>query len=214
MDATPESITVFTAAVVALVHTVAGPDHYVPFIAMARANGWSVPKALWITALCGLGHLVSSVILGTLAGMAGMAVSNLEGLQDLTGELMAYGLLFFGAGYALWGFWKARQTQGRNRSASLAGTVTPWALFLVFALGPCEPLIAFSFPVGLSGNWMDLVRVGVVFSVVTLLAMLGMVWLGIRGLRMVSLAGMERYVHVLAGVAVFLSGAGMLWLGL
>ena len=52
------------AVSVAFVHTVAGPDHYLPFVAMARAGSWSRARTIWITALCGLGHDGSS-LLGT-----------------------------------------------------------------------------------------------------------------------------------------------------
>ena len=38
-------------------HTLIGPDHYLPFIVMARARRWSMFKTGWITVLCGIGHL-------------------------------------------------------------------------------------------------------------------------------------------------------------
>jgi hypothetical protein len=37
-------ILIISAASVAFVHTMLGPDHYVPFIAMAKARDWSLPK--------------------------------------------------------------------------------------------------------------------------------------------------------------------------
>ena len=58
-----------SAAAIAFAHTVLGPDHYLPFVAMARARGWSMSRTLRITLLCGAGHLAGSVVLG-LAGIA------------------------------------------------------------------------------------------------------------------------------------------------
>ena len=51
------SLLTLTAAWLAFLHTVAGPDHYVPFIAMSRLGRWSMLKTTWITLLCGLGHV-------------------------------------------------------------------------------------------------------------------------------------------------------------
>ena len=53
-----------TAATVGIVHTVLGPDHYLPFVAMAQARGWSTAKTATITGVCGIGHVLGSVVLG------------------------------------------------------------------------------------------------------------------------------------------------------
>ena len=45
-----------TAVFVGVVHTAAGPDHSIPFVAMSRAGAWSAGKTFWVTAACGLGH--------------------------------------------------------------------------------------------------------------------------------------------------------------
>jgi nickel/cobalt transporter (NicO) family protein len=70
-----------TAASIALIHTVAGPDHYLPFVVMAKARKWSMAKTTWITFLCGLGHIGSSVILGLVGVALGIAVSRLQGFE-------------------------------------------------------------------------------------------------------------------------------------
>ncbi|MCX6832664.1 MAG: hypothetical protein NT028_11150, partial [candidate division Zixibacteria bacterium] len=63
-----------TAASIGFIHTVAGPDHYIPFIVMAKARKWSMTKTTWITFLCGLGHIGGSVILGLIGVALGIAV--------------------------------------------------------------------------------------------------------------------------------------------
>ena len=65
MDASPTLWTLtLTAAGLGVLHTVTGPDHYIPFIAMSRVGRWSVAKTLMVTLLCGLGHVAGSVLLG------------------------------------------------------------------------------------------------------------------------------------------------------
>ena len=60
------AILVMTAASVGFLHTLLGPDHYLPFIVMAQARRWSFLKTGWITFLCGVGHVGSSVLLGIM----------------------------------------------------------------------------------------------------------------------------------------------------
>jgi nickel/cobalt exporter len=50
-----------SAISVGAIHTLLGPDHYVPLVAMARAGSWSRLKTLGVTAACGLGHVAGSV---------------------------------------------------------------------------------------------------------------------------------------------------------
>jgi nickel/cobalt exporter len=70
-------ILLITAASIGFFHTIVGPDHYLPFIVMAKSGNWSKTKTVWVTTLCGVGHVLSSVVLG-LAGVAfGIAVSKL-----------------------------------------------------------------------------------------------------------------------------------------
>ncbi|MFQ5805859.1 MAG: hypothetical protein ACE5I3_05345 [Phycisphaerae bacterium] len=92
-----------TAAGLGLLHTVLGPDHYVPFVAMSRAGGWSLTKTAAITALCGIGHVFSSVVLGLVGIGVGIAVFNLETIEGVRGELAAWLLLAFGLAYFVWG---------------------------------------------------------------------------------------------------------------
>jgi ABC-type nickel/cobalt efflux system permease component RcnA len=96
-----------TAATLGLVHTVIGPDHYLPFIVIGRARGWALRKTLFVSFLAGLGHILSSVVLG-FAGIAlGIAVSKLEGVESARGELAAWLLIGFGFAYFLWGMRRA-----------------------------------------------------------------------------------------------------------
>jgi len=52
-----------TAVSLGFLHTLLGPDHYLPFIVLSEARKWTVKKTMLITFFCGLGHVGSSVIL-------------------------------------------------------------------------------------------------------------------------------------------------------
>ncbi len=67
-----------TAASIGFLHTLFGPDHYVPFIFMAKARKWSIYKTSWVTVACGIGHVGSSIVLGIIGVAFGIAVSKLQ----------------------------------------------------------------------------------------------------------------------------------------
>ena len=76
-----------TAAGIGFLHTLTGPDHYVPFVVLAKARGWSYLKTVWITVLCGLGHVGSSIILGFIGIALGLGVARLEIFEGYRGSV-------------------------------------------------------------------------------------------------------------------------------
>ena len=83
------AILIITSASIGFFHTLLGPDHYLPFIVMARARNWSVGKTTCITVLCGMGHVASSIVLGVMGMAVGLAVSRLGAIESLRGSLAA-----------------------------------------------------------------------------------------------------------------------------
>lgn len=91
------------AVTIGFFHTLYGPDHYLPFVAMSRVGGWSLRKTLWVTLLCGVGHVASSVVLGLIGIAFGIVVLQLETLESLRGDLAGWLLVAFGLTYFSWG---------------------------------------------------------------------------------------------------------------
>jgi len=223
-----------TAATIALVHTVIGPDHYLPFIVISRARKWSLLKTTWVTVLCGIGHVGSSILIGAIGIAAGIGVSRLEGVEGVRGDLAAWLFFAFGLGYMLYGFWRIysrkphkhihlhndgsthehEHVHADEHSHYHKPNITPWILFTIFVLGPCEPLIpVLMVPAADSSTW-GIVQVSLVFSLVTIVTMVIMVILTSYGLKFVKLGKLERFTHVIAGATIALSASAVLFLGL
>ncbi|WP_243348337.1 sulfite exporter TauE/SafE family protein [Parabacteroides sp. FAFU027] len=92
-----------TAASLGFIHTLFGPDHYVPFIVLSKARKWNYPKTVWITILCGIGHVGSSVLIGFIGIALGVAVSKLQYLESVRGNLAGWLFIVFGLLYGVWG---------------------------------------------------------------------------------------------------------------
>lgn len=101
------SILIVTAISIGFFHTLFGPDHYIPFIAMAKAKKWSAIKTIWITILCGIGHVGSSIILGFIGIGFGIAISHLQLVESIRGNIAGWILIAVGLVYTVWGIQRA-----------------------------------------------------------------------------------------------------------
>ena len=95
-----------SAASLAVVHTMLGVDHSLPFVALGRARQWSLPFTLGVTAVCGVGHVVSSVLIGYVGIALGIATESMLWLESARGDLAATVLIGFGLSYVVWAVWK------------------------------------------------------------------------------------------------------------
>ena len=227
---------VAASAGVALTHTLLGPDHYLPFLMLARARGWTHGRTVAITVACGVGHVASSLLLGTAVVMLGLAVAPLARIEQVRGGLAAWALVIFGAAYFLWGVRRAvrrsrdlephahgdcvhmhagsstahaHHDAGASRSAT-----TFWVLFTIFVLGPCEPMIPLFVLPASRGRWGLAIGSALLFSVLTIATMVAVTLLSLAGLRRLPFAFLERWSHALAGVVLWASGLAIITLGL
>jgi nickel/cobalt exporter len=230
-------ILTITAASIGFFHTLLGPDHYVPFIVMARARKWSLLKTAMITLICGVGHIGSSVVLGLVGVALGIAVTQLEFIESFRGNLAAWALIAFGLVYFVWGIRKALRNQPHahahmhadgiahtHRHTHIeehthvhdgdARSITPWVLFTIFVLGPCEPLIPLLMYPAAKESVGGLLWVTAVFGVITITTMLGIVMISTFGISLMPTRRMEKYTHALAGATICLCGLAIQFLGL
>jgi len=231
-------ILTITALSIGFFHTLFGPDHYIPFVVMSKARQWSVVKTAWITFLCGIGHVGSSVLLGLLGIAFGIAVSRLEIIESFRGNMAAWFMIAFGLVYMIWGLRKA--FRGRTHSHvhhhgnGIAHhhlhhheeehlhihdepgktNLTPWILFTIFVFGPCEPLIPILMYPAAYHSVASLLWIVLVFSTVTIFTMLSVVLLLRYSFQLLPMKTMERYTHALAGAAILLCGVAIQFLGL
>ena len=222
----------YTAIAISFLHTLSGPDHYLPFIALSKSRGWGAGKTIGWTVVCGLGHVLSSVLLGLGGAALGWSVSKISFLEASRGNLSAWLLLLFGLIYTAWGMNRLKQNIAHkhfdldekgdlfvydHRHGTAVNPrdrfkVTPWVMFIVFVLGPCEPMIPLLYFPAAQHSWWGMSVLILLYGFVTLLTMVLMVLLGYFGLLIPKSSFSEKYVHVLAGITILICGAGMLWL--
>ena len=217
------SVLLLTAAALGFIHTILGPDHYIPFIVMSKAGKWSKIKTVWVTILSGIGHVLSSVILGFIGIGFGIALHEVVAIESSRGEIASWLMIAFGLVYFVWGMRRAiKKTHNhvhsdkalKNGDRNKMINLTPWIIFTIFVFGPCEVLIPLLMYPAAQQSITGLVLVTLVFGTTTILTMLTIVFLGSYGIELIRLGSIERYSHALAGLFIFLSGSAIQFLGL
>ncbi len=221
-----------TAAFLGFFHTLIGPDHYLPFIVLAKARRWGTLRTALITFLCGLGHVLSSIALGFVGIAIGVALSSMEAIESARGEIAAWLLIGFGLVYCVWGVHRAVRARRHEHAhphengtdhahvhshmaehthvhVSSYRTLTPWILFTIFVFGPCEPLIPLVMVPAAEHSMVGVAVVAAVFAVTTISTMLVVVVASSYGLSRLPLRPLERYSHALAGLSIFLCGGAI-----
>jgi sulfite exporter TauE/SafE len=199
------TILIITAASIGFFHTLLGPDHYIPFIVMSKAKKWSLRKTTLITGLCGLGHILGSIALGIIGIALGIGITRIEGFESSRGEIAAWLLIAFGLVYFVWGLRRAiKNRPHKHKHIHIDGTVhehvhthvkehahvhkekkkimTPWVLFIIFVLGPCEPLIPLLMYPAAQSSAIGVITVAAVFGLVTIFTMLSIVLISYHGI--------------------------------
>lgn len=229
---------VIAAASIGFFHTLLGPDHYLPFIVMSRSGRWSLRKTTLVTVLCGTGHVLSSIALGILGVTFGFAVSKLEAVESIRGNLATWALIAFGLIYFVWGMRRVLRHKSHEHLHKHGGdinhihrhnhmkehmhvhdekrakSITPWVLFTIFVLGPCELLIPMLMYPAAQSSLYGLLLVSGVFGVITVITMLSIVLVSTFGINLVPATRLERYTHAIAGAILCFCGMSILFFGL
>jgi sulfite exporter TauE/SafE len=234
-----DSITLLSATAVSIgfLHTLLGPDHYLPFIVLSEARKWSVRKTMFITFLCGIGHVLSSVVLGLVGIGIGIELKKLVAIESFRGNIAAWLFIAFGLVYVIISIRNLIRNRKHQHSHFHIGgekhdhehnhreehshihdrevvKTTPWILFIIFIFGPCEPLIPILMYPAAQNNISGTIFVALLFSVVTVATMLAVVLVFKLGLNKINIKPIEKYNHLIAGSVILMSGLAIQFLGL
>jgi sulfite exporter TauE/SafE len=222
-----------SAASLGFVHTILGPDHYLPFIVLSKARNWSSNKTMWITFISGIGHVGSSVIIGIIGIALGISLNKLEYIEAFRGEIVGWMLFAFGIAYTIYGIYKYMKSSHhfhlpdfllpkKIRGLQHLPTedqkedntkLTPWILFLIFVFGPCEVLIPLLIFPAYQNSTFGMFTVALIFGIATIATMMLTVFIGHKGTALVKFKKQERFLHLFAGVLILVSASGILFFG-
>lgn len=102
MNFAPELLLIFGVVVVGVLHTIV-PDHWVPITLLARQQGWSRRETARAALQAGSGHVASTLALGLVVAVAGVAFATKFG--HAVSIVSSTALIAFGAWIAI-GSWR------------------------------------------------------------------------------------------------------------
>jgi nickel/cobalt transporter (NicO) family protein len=184
------------------------PVHWLPFVLVGRAQGWSGGRVLSVAGLAAVAHVAFTALLGAALVTAGMELDRrFEGLLPR----LAAGLLFvLAAFYVIRSLRRAPHPHGRlagearmRDGAAVAGLVG------MLLLSPCVAFL----PVYLSGahlGWGGFALLTAVLFAGIAAGMLLFTRLALAGAERLRLPVLERYESLILGVMLALLGAAIL----
>jgi putative Mn2+ efflux pump MntP len=188
------SLLIATVAAVGVLHTVV-PDHWAPIVVVARQRRWSLGHTARAAAIAGLGHVVSTLMLGVVLWAAGAALATRY--AHAVSVTSAAALIIFGLWIAYGGWREAHEDQQSEHDGGRPQT----ALLLILGSSPMiEGLPAFFSASTYGASLLGVMSL--VFAAATIATYVVMSVAGARSLQRASLGTFERYGELLSGLFV------------
>lgn len=194
----------FSSILLSLVHALI-PNHWLPIVAISRGEKWSQPVTLWATAISGIAHIASTIIIGIIVGIAGYQLSETyEWISTVAAPAILIGL---GAFYLLRNILSKHHHHEHfsklPKNRTFATVVVSLSVSMFFS--PCIELEGYYFTAGIYG-WKGIIIVSATYLIVTVSAMLLLVSVALRGINRFNFRWLEDNEKTIIGVVLILIG--------
>ncbi len=183
------------------------PNHWLPLIAVAKSEGWSRLETLLATGITGFAHTLSTILIGIIVGLVGYELSEkYSAFISIVAPsiLVLLGIIYivFNTGHTHHDHSSRVQKNQNRRKFSII-------LSLAFAMffSPCIEIEAYYFSAGAFG-WAGIGAVSAIYLSVTVLGMLILVDLGLRGVKNIKSHFIEHHEKKLTGAILIVLGIG------
>lgn len=188
--------------IISLLHAVI-PNHWLPVVAIARKEGWSLSETLKITSVSGFSHVISTVIIGILLGIVGNELADhLENFAHIIAPalLILLGLYFIRQHYRHHHFHLNKKEIEKKTKKSI---IT--ALVIAMLFSPCMEIEAYFLLAGAKG-WYVMAIIAIMYSVITITGMLIWVRIVYKGLLKLNWHRWEHNAGIITGLTLILTG--------
>lgn len=228
-----------TAVGTAVLHTLI-PDHWLPFVLVGRARGWSARATAAVAAGSAALHVALSLALGAAALAIGHEAAGRfgESLERSAGVL----LIVFGLTYAAWSWRKGGHFHpggrllhppdespacegptgdaGRHRAhghyhadaswIEHGDRIGAWALAVAVGANPCVVILPVLLAAGSSGV-RTVAIVASAYAVTTIVLLTALSVGGVLAARRIPVPGIARHMEAASGLLIALLGVALTW---
>jgi hypothetical protein len=187
----------------AIVHALI-PNHWLPLVAVARAEKWSPKEVTSITLLAAFAHVAGTVALGIVLGLIGKELQEEYGTVIYVASsvlLIVFGLIYFTVNLPHHHHSAQRDVAEYKRSRR------KWVLIFIVMmfLSPCLEVESLFLSAGAYG--MGLVSLmAVIYAIVSISGILLLVNLGFKGVNLFSAHFIEHNEKRISGIVLILIG--------
>lgn len=178
-----------------------------PLVALGKTEKWSRHETLWITAIAGSAHTLSTILIGIIVGLVGYELSSTH--EFITRVVAPLILVTLGLIYLIvdlkYSFHRHRDDLkiGSISKKSKFAIITSLSIAMFFS--PCIEIEAYYFTAGTLG-WPGIAVVSIVYLIVTVLGMLLLVDLGCKGVKKIKWHFLEHHEKRVTGLVLIVLG--------
>jgi hypothetical protein len=176
------------------------PNHWLPFIALSRAEKWSTKKLIMIISIGAIFHSLSTAILGFFISYFGYYISSISQLEKI---LPTFFMVFFGMIYLIIDHQEHYNDPLKKKSINPIFSVM--LLYLGMFFSPCLEIEAIYFSVGRYGL-TSFVLISLIYTIITLVSMLTFSYLAYKGLLKYFPKILEKYEKRMIGLVLIILG--------
>ena len=187
----------------AMVHALI-PNHWLPLVAVARAEAWSRKDVTTITFLAALAHVTGTIALGLVLGLIGKELVEKYGTAIYVGSsvlLIVFGLVYYTVNLP------HHHHSGQQDVTAYKRSKRKWIFIFIIMmfLSPCLEVESLFLSAGAYG--MGLVTLlALIYAIVSISGILILVNLGYRGVNLLSAQFIEHNEKKISGIVLILVG--------
>lgn len=185
---------------IALTHAIM-PNHWMPFALIGKGQKWSLTKTIFITAIAGLGHSITTTILGLIIAFLGFHITKYA--ETIAEPLAGIILIVLGIAFIIVG--RLRHGTHNHNHSKFSDKAIAISLFAMLSSSPCVAALPL-FLAASTFNWSTIVLLSIILSVTTVSGMLALTTLAYTGVRKINLCSIEEYEKEIIGGVLTLIG--------
>lgn len=178
------------------------PNHWLPILAIAKKENWSIKKTTNVTFIAGLSHALSTALIGIILGVAGIQLA--ANMEYFTAYVAPSVLIALGIFFIYQHHMHKHFHLHRHKEITSDNKVT-FSLVVAMFFSPCLEIEAYFLMAGTSGWWM-VSLLALLYTIVTVGGMVIWVSVTYRGLLKLNWHTLEHNAGIITGVTLVLTG--------
>ncbi len=183
------------------------PNHWIPLVALSKAEKWNEKSTMGITAIAGFAHTLSTIIIGITIGFLGYKLSGSYSL--IVGVIAPSILILLGIIYLILSIRSNKHHHYHDIHIDdikkKTTTAIIFTLIVSMFFSPCLEIEAYFF-IASKLDWEGIIAVSVIYTFITIAGMLLLVWIGMKGVKKIKSHFLEHHEKMITGILLVVLG--------